>query len=222
MDFQVVCISRTMAAGGETVGHVVAQDLGFRYVDEQIISKAAELAQVDPAVVAATEQRRPLLERLLDKLAMAYDLAGPATLAVGLPLDALAPNQAAYRANPDDLRVLIRAAIHEVARAGRAVIVAHAASMALSGVPGILRVLVTASPDVRAQRWATVQGCDTQAGTAAIAASDHARRDYFQRFYKIKEELPTHYDVVINTDVLTPDQVSHAIVAVARGGSLRT
>ncbi len=41
MDVRVVCISRTMAAGGETVGELVAQRLGFRYVDEQIITLAA-------------------------------------------------------------------------------------------------------------------------------------------------------------------------------------
>ncbi|MBI3783573.1 MAG: cytidylate kinase family protein [Deltaproteobacteria bacterium] len=31
MSFRVVCISRTLAAGGEDIGHQVAQRLGFRY-----------------------------------------------------------------------------------------------------------------------------------------------------------------------------------------------
>jgi hypothetical protein len=62
MGFRVVCISRTSAAGGENVGHEVARRLGFRYVDEQIIERAAQRAQVDPALVAATEHRQPLLK----------------------------------------------------------------------------------------------------------------------------------------------------------------
>jgi len=117
---------------------------------------------------------------------------------------------------PEDLRVLIRAAIHEVAGAGQAVIVAHAASMALTGTTGVLRVLVTASADTRAQRLVAAQGIAAADAAAAVAASDRERRDYFQHFYGIKDELPTHYDVVVNTDVLTPAHAVAIIVSAAQ------
>jgi len=215
MSFRVICISRTAAAGGENVGDSVAQRLGFRYVDEQIIERAAQLAQVDEKLVAATEHRRPLLQRIVDKLATAYDLASPVSLATGVPVDAFIPVPVGYQAIPEDLRQLIRAAIHEVGQIGQAVIVAHAASMALAGTPGVLRVLVTASAATRAQRLAVAQGLSADAATAAIAKSDRERCDYFREFYKIKEELPTHYDLVINTDVLTPQQAVELIVSAA-------
>jgi len=216
MSIRVVCISRTIAAGGESIGQVVAQRLGFRYVDEQIIEKAAQQAQVDPALVAAAEHRQPLLQRFLDKLARGADLAGTVTLATGVPLDVFVPSPTAYRAEPDDLRVLIRAAIHEVARIGQVVIVAHAASIALSGAEGVLRVLVTASPETRAQRLALAQHSGAADAASAIAASDRERRDYLYSFYKVKEELPTHYDLVINTDALTPGQAAEMILAAAQ------
>ncbi len=215
MSFGVICISRTSSAGGETVGDSVAQRLGFRYVDEQIIERAAQLAQVDPKLVEAAEHKRPLLQRLIDKLATAYDLASPVTLATGVPVDAFVPSPVGYQAIPEDLRVLIRAAIHEVAKMGQAVIVAHAASMALAGTEGVLRVLVTASPATRAHRLAVAQGLAAAAATAEIAKSDRERCDYFREFYDIKEELPTHYDVIINTDVVTPQQAVQLIVAAA-------
>ena len=215
MGFQVVCISRTLAAGAEEIGHAVAQRLGFRYVDEQIIAKAAQQAQVDPTLVAVAEHHRPLMQRLLAKLPSARDWAAPLTLATGLPLEALAAGGSGYRATPEDLRVLIRAAIDEVARAGHAVIVAHAASLALQGTVGVLRVLVTASADTRATRLAAAQGMSLSAATAAIAASDGERREYFRTFYKIADELATHYDVVINTDVLTPEQAVAVILSAA-------
>jgi CMP/dCMP kinase len=216
MPFQVVCISRAVAAGGEAIGQTVAQRLGFRYVDEQIIVRAAQQAQVDPHLVEAAEHRRPLLQRLIDKLAMAGELTGPVGLATGVPLDAFVPGTGGYRAMPDDLRVLIRAAIHEVAGAGRAVIVAHAASMALTGMAGVLRVLVTASAETRAQRLGAAQGIAAAEAAAAVAASDRERRDYFQHFYGIKDELPTHYDLVINTDVLTPADAVAVILSAAQ------
>jgi cytidylate kinase len=110
---------------------------------------------------------------------------------------------------------LIRAAIHEVAQAGAAVIVAHAASMALAGSEGVLRVLVTASPAVRAARLVAAQGLEQAPAEAAVASSDRERRDYLKRFYSVKEELPTHYDLVVNTDVLSAEQAAAIIVAAA-------
>jgi cytidylate kinase len=217
MKTRVVCISRTMAAGGETVGELVASRLKFRYVDEEIISLAASQAQVDAARVAAAEHRQPLLQRLLDRLPTAHDLAGAVTVGTGVPVDIFTGSVVEYRAVPEELRALIRAAIHEVARAGEAVIVAHAASIALAGSAGVLRVLVTASPAVRAKRLAEAQGLDAIAADAAIASSDRERRDYLRRFYALKEELPTHYDVVINTEVLGAEQAAALVVAAATG-----
>ncbi|HVO26352.1 MAG TPA: cytidylate kinase-like family protein [Candidatus Margulisiibacteriota bacterium] len=216
MSIRVVCISRTIAAGGEAVGQAVAHRLGFRYIDEQIIEKAAQQAQVDPALVAAAEHRQPLLQRFLDKLARGADLAGTVTLATGVPLDVFVPSPTAYRAEPEDLRVLIRAAIHEVARTGNVVIVAHAASFALSGAEGLLRVLVTASAETRAQRLALAQSSAAADAAKAVAASDRERREYLYGFYKVTEELPTHYDLVINTDALTPAQAVETILAAAQ------
>jgi len=213
----VICISRTLAAGGEGIGQAIADRLQFRYVDEQFILRAAQQAQVDPALVAAAEHRQPLLQRLVDKIATARDLAGPLSLATGLPLDALA-SSSGYRATPEELRGLIRAAIHELARHGRVVIVAHAASMALAGVNGVLRVLVTASAPTRAERLAAEQHMSAAKATAAIRASDKERQEYFRAFYRLTDELPTHYDLVINTDALTAQQAVDTIAAVAASG----
>ena len=216
MSFRVVCISRRTAAGGESIGQAVAQRLDFRYVDEQIIKRAAQQAQVDPALVAATEHRQPLLKRLLDKMPMGAELASTVTLGTGVPVDAFMPSASTYRADSNDLRVLIRAAIHEVASAGRAVIVAHAASMALGSTEGVLRVLVTASPDTRVRRLAEAERITETEAEQRIAASDRERREYFKRFYSVDEELPTHYDLVINTDILRPADAS-AVITVAAG-----
>jgi cytidylate kinase-like protein len=215
MDVRVVCVSRTIAAGGEAVGELIARRLEFRYVDEQIIALAAREAQADPALAAAAEHRQPLLQRLLEKLPSARGLAGAVTLATGVPVDAFAGAAPSGRAVPEDMRVLIRAAIHEVARAGRAVIVAHAASMALAGVEGVLRVLVTAPIEVRARRLVAAEGLAAAEAAAAIASSDRERRDYLRRFYAVKEELPTHYDIVLNTEVLTTEQAAAVVVAAA-------
>lgn len=215
MEFRVVCISRTLAAGGESIGELVARRLGFRYVDEEIITRAAHEAHVDPSFVAAAEHRQTFLKRLLEKLDAALVVAGaPVNVLSGMPRVVAAGTSSEQHIPPDDLRALIRAAIFEVATAGQAVIVAHAASLALAGMEGVLRILVTASPGTRAQRLAAAQYISIEAAANAVAASDHERRDYLDTFYGVKHELPTRYDVVVNTDVLTPEQVVDLILAV--------
>ena len=69
MAHQVVCISRSRGAGGEAVGRIVSNELGFRYVDDEILVRAAERADVDPSLVADTERRKSLLTRVLEVLA---------------------------------------------------------------------------------------------------------------------------------------------------------
>jgi hypothetical protein len=211
MTREVVCISRTLGAKGDVVGRLVAERLGFRYVDEEIVVRAAELAETEPAVVAAAEHRPPWHERFLAKLAQAAELARSAPPpSDGRPASAVRPA-------PGDTRALIRTAIVEVAKGGRAVIVAHAASHALAFVEDVLRVLVTASGETRSRRVAAAEGLSAADAAAAVAASDTERRDYFRRFYDVKEELPTHYDLVVNTDVLTPEQAVELIVCAAQG-----
>ena len=58
---RVMCISRTIGAGGEEIGRAAAKELGFRYADEQIIIRAAALspdAQVRTAEAMSSRLRR--------------------------------------------------------------------------------------------------------------------------------------------------------------------
>jgi hypothetical protein len=193
MAANVVCISRTMGAGGEDVGRVAADSLGFDYVDEDIVSRAAERGEVSAEDIADAERRKSVLRRLLTELGTGS----------GVETYGLAP--VGGGAMPDDLRALIREAIEEVAARGNVVIVAHAASFALAGREDILRVLVTASPETRAARY-----------EGSIKDSDAERADYLRRFYGVEHELPTHYDLVINTDVVSVERAAE-LVALAAG-----
>jgi len=216
MGFRVICISHAEEAGGEAIGHAVAQQLGFRYVDEEIISKAARVAQVDPALVAAAERRQPLLQRLFDAIATATAIGSPLAMASGLPIDT-GPYSSLVRGASDDLRILIRAAVLDVGKTGDAVIVAHAASLALAGKPGVLRVLITAPEQTRIRRLSESRALSESDAADVITKSDAGRQHYLQTFYDIEEELPTHYDMVLSTEVLTSGQVTALIVSAARG-----
>lgn len=204
MATRVVCISRELGAEGETVGRLVAEQLGLQYVDEELIARAAERGGVAPDAVEDAEQRKSLLRRIVELLGE----AGAASGTVG------AEPTAVRLAREDTYRRLIRQVIDEVAEEGNAVIVAHAASVALAGRDRMLRVLVTASPAVRAGRLSESAGGEA-AAAKLVRESDDARASYLKSFYSIDRELPTHYDVVVNTDVLEPEQAAEIVVQAA-------
>jgi len=200
---RVVCISRELGAEGETVGRLVADRLGLQYVDEEVIARAAERGGVEEDQLTDSEQRKSRVRRVVELLTD----AGTAT---GVP----GAEPASLRAAREDShRALIRAVVAEVAEEGDAVIVAHAASMALGPRDGVLRVLVTASPETRIGRVAAAEG-DADAATR-VRQSDAARVEYFKRFYDIERELATHYDLVVNTDLFAPEQAAEVIVHTA-------
>lgn len=65
MACRVICISRFLGAGGEEIGRSFAGKLGFRYVDDEIIARAAERAGVDPETVEQVEHTPGLALRIL-------------------------------------------------------------------------------------------------------------------------------------------------------------
>lgn len=216
MKSRVICISRSLAAGGQNVARAVSQRLGFRYVDEDIVKQAAEREKVDVSVIEDAERRQSFLDRLLESFAVA---PAPEMMAFspGLPLTAADIEAGGTLRTTEHYRQLIRQVVQETAAQGDVVIFAHAAAMALGRDATVLRVLVTASLETRVERVAAAYALSPREAEKAIKESDKARRDYLKDFYGIGDELPTHYDLVINTDVLSPQRGVEVILAAARG-----
>jgi len=72
---RAVLISREMGSGGSYIGHLVAQDLGFRYIDRVIVHEAARRLGTDEEYLAAREERSSsLIENVLAGFAMGASL----------------------------------------------------------------------------------------------------------------------------------------------------
>ena len=198
-----------MGSGGEDVGRLVAVKLDLRYLDDEIIARAAAKGGVSPADVADAEQRKSLLRRVLSEL-------GSGHAAEAWAVTGIAPPVAGADSSPALLQSLIVDVVNEVAGQGDVVIAAHGASFALAGRRGVLRVHVAASPETRARRLAESGELTPKAAQKQIRESDAARADYLRRFYGIESELPTHYDVVVNTDTMSYEDAAELVADAAR------
>lgn len=208
MPFPVVTIARTLGANGEEVGRAVADQLGYAYADDEIISTAAERAGVSRESVAKAERKPSLIARIIDVMASAplepHMYYGQAISAAG-PMPA-----------SEGYDEIIRDVIVGTAARGKTVIVAHGAGICLRDTPGVLRALITASPARRAERLAAATGASAEDAKKAVARSDDERASFLRRFYDVRHEEATHYDLILNTDVLSSAAAAALLAAAAR------
>ena len=206
MACSVVCVSHTTGSGGGEVGKRVAEQLGYLYVDEEIVSRAAAQGGLEPGDVADEERRQSFAARVLQTLAEGGGDAWTLSAGISATMESI---------RPEDVRALIRETVVQTAARGNVVIVAHAASYALDPGPRTLRVFVTSSPATREERVGETDGLDRGQAARAVKDSDAGRRDYLKRFYSIDRESPTDYDLVVNTDLLTTEQAAEIVVRAA-------
>ena len=188
VDASVVCISHTDGAEGRAVGEAVADLLGFRFADEAIVVDAARTEGLLPESVSYAERRE-------------------AGRSVEVDFGRIE--------RTENLRDLITAAVVRTAEEGNVVIVSHAASYPLAQRAGVLRVLVTASDPTRQERIAESDGVDAKEARKRLSASDKGRAAYLERFYGVKREQPTDYDLVVNTDRMSVAEAAQVIAAAA-------
>ncbi len=189
MPRSIISISYADGAGGPEIAELVAERLGLRYADGAIIVAAAQSEGIFPEAVSLAESRQA--GRRIE-----VDFNRSETT--------------------ESLRALIREAVVNEADEGRVVISAHAASFALGGRDDVLRVLVTASDETRLRRFAEEEGADGKTAAKRLSQSDKGRADYLKRFYGVSNEVPTHYDLMINTDNLSLAEAVETIAGAAK------
>ena len=208
LNTRVISISRQVGTAGEEVAQAVAKKLGLRFIDYQVIQRAAEEAGVSPETVSEAEHTPSLMTRILEALARNPSMpvaawADPVPLAAS-PLFTSA-----------DYRKFVEDVIRDLADQGDCVIVGHAAQVILRDRFDTVRVLVTGSAPARSRRIRAGMGVEEKDALKIIERTDNERLDYFRRFYETGWLTPSTYDLCISTDYLTPAQCAEVIARFA-------
>ena len=184
-----ITISRQYGSLGDEIGRDVAERLGLRLVDSQIISETARGLGLSAEDFADRDEwQGTIVSDLVKTMHRLY----PATLA---------PIPTGDQAELDDASYLeiIRQVISEVARSEDAVIVGRGAASILGAGPSVLHVLIVAPFAVRVERIMQSHTLDHGRAVQRIKQVDERRSRYIRRFYG-KELLDVGiYDLVINT-----------------------
>ena len=185
MGYRAIAMSQVYGADAESIGHDVAQKLGFGYLNDAIVAQVAKDTEA--------ERRKSFSARVLEVAARGAYHAPRA-------------DSSLYAVDETDtLLWLIRDAVRDAADRGSVVLVAHAACYACADRSDVLRVGVTAPLSTRATRIASALGISDKEAAKSLRRSDAARASYLKRVHGVGGESPTDYDVVINTERLAPD-----------------
>jgi cytidylate kinase len=181
----IVTVSRAYGALGHAVTREVAEQLGYRLVDDDLPVVVAARLGTSPEMVERVEHRSAGFgERFLRSLGGAV----PEAFQPSVATDDL--SGAAMR----EIEGLIRAA----ADAGNVVIVGRGGSAILTGRPDLVRVFLTAPVRWRAAHIAESLVVSDAEARAEIARVDSARRAFARERYDIGWGEPRFYDVVID------------------------
>jgi cytidylate kinase len=194
MAANVVTFAVQLGSGGFEVAETVADKLGYRYLDSEVIAQAAALAGVSPDTIAAAERWPTFVERMLERLALTTVVSEGV-----LPTPPTA-NPATMMLTSADYRQLVEQVVQSLAAEGHCVIVGHAGQAILRNKPQVFKVLVHGSKDRRATRLAKEEGIDVKEATSRVKDADRQRIDFFKHVYNIDWLDSSSYDMTINTD----------------------
>lgn len=193
MAAKVVSFAVQLGSGGNEIAREIAQKLGYRFLDHEVISRAAEIAGVSPETIAAAERWPTFVERMLERLALT-------TVVSEGVLPAPPTNAGAMMLTSADYRSLIEQVVQSLADEGDCVIIGHAAQAILHQTPQVFKVLVHGSKDRRAARLAQAEGLEAKEATEHIKAYDSQRSAFFKHAFGLDWMDSTNYDITINTD----------------------
>jgi cytidylate kinase len=167
--FKVVTISRLMGSGGAYVGYLVARELGFRYVDREILREAARKLGTDVRQLEEIDGRS---SSLLKSIVRSFGMGAPE--AISQP----PPTLPVYERDLFDLQSRI---MREIAEQHDAVIIGRGAFHVLSGRAGVIHVFVHAPEEFRVNRVMKVQNIsDFNKARAQVREFDQRRKKFIR------------------------------------------
>ena len=201
----LITVSRQYGAGGSEVAGRVADLLGWRLVDNELVERVAARTGISAEDMAGIEERTP---SFIERLARVFATATPELFP---PTTGTVPEL-----SEATLVRITEAVVEEAARAGRVILVGRAAPAVLSRERDALHVKLVASKGFRTRVAAERLGLDLKEAERVMLQTDAQRERYHREHYARDWADPVGYHIVLNTERLGYDGAAELIVGEAR------
>ena len=183
---RVVTVAREYGSGGGSIAGMLAEKLGWKLLDRDLISRLAARVHCSPDDVTRYDEHPP---SFLSRLMRAYWAGGVDSWASGPITDIV---------DADSLAATTASVIHEAAQLGDCVIVGRGAQCVLGDRPDAFHVFVYARKEERLRRLRHRHEVG-HAAEAAMAEIDRVRASYIRRYYGEAWDKRSLYHLMMNS-----------------------
>ena len=195
----VIAIGRQYGSGGREIGRMVADMLGVKYYDKELLIEAAKASGVKTEFFEAADERSPRLFRNLWSFNLGYN---PSSFLVG---GSGVGDEAIYQAQSEVMRGL--------AQASSCVIVGRSADYVLRDHQRLISVFIHSSIEARVARIMARSGVASPAKAREIAEKRDKLRASYYNFYTDKTwGASSSYDLSVDSSKLPTERVARVIV----------
>ena len=197
----VITISRELGSGGRTVGRKLAEQLGVRYSDKELIHALMDKFNLtDSGIEKLKGEKKSWLADFIQ-------LVAPVPK-VGMLIDTDSRYVQEFRADltTDDVFKAETEILREIAAEGPCVIAGRSGFFVLEDMPDKVDVFITASRENRIARVMRKQQLERESAEAVIDRVDETRDNYVRRYTGKSRYDARNYDLAINMDGLSEDE----------------
>ena len=196
----IITISRELGSGGRTVGRLLAERLGVRYSDKELIQALREEFHLTTdAIERLKGEKKDWLTTLLRKMA-------PMPKAENVvEWDDKFVQEYQPNLGSDEIFEAEKQILRGIAQEGSCVIAGRSGFFVLKDFPNKVDIFITAPRENRIRRVMAKQHLSEEEAEAAIDRVDQGRENYIKRYTGVSRYDARNYDMVINMDNL-PDE----------------
>ncbi|HEX2951669.1 MAG TPA: cytidylate kinase-like family protein [Armatimonadota bacterium] len=186
----IITISRQVATNGELIGRAVAERLGLRFFDRELVDELARRLQVDPNVVLQFD------ESLLN------------------PIQSVIRE---WQTNINEQTYIhsLRQALQRILHEGNAVVIGRGGNFVMR-CPDCLQVRIVAPLALRRAIYRTSHDVSEREAERLIIRGDRERANFVKLFFHADIDDPVNYDVTLNLTGLSPETAVDIIVNAAK------
>ena len=204
----VITISREVGSGGRTIGRKLAEKLGVRFSDKELIDALQAKLNL---TASGIEELKGKKKRWLDDFIQMVAPVPTSGLLVDGDSDYISEYKKSLSVN--DVFEAEKEILNGIADQGSCVIAGRSGFFVLKGRPNKVDILITASRDKRIARIMEKQNLSRQKAEEVIDSVDKARDNYVQRYTGQSRFDARNYHIVLNMDYITEDQAVEMILS---------
>lgn len=199
----VIAISRQMASGGAYIGNLVARKLGCKYVEREVLYKAAEELGVDIDELSRVDER---CMGFVEKLVTSFTFGSPETAYVP------PSRRTVYDQELFETEACI---IKAIAERYSAVIIGRAGFSVLRGRPGLISVFVHAPLEFRIDRLRKFHEISEDQARAEIETSDRRKKKFIRTMTGCEWDDAKNYHLCIDAQATGFEAAQQMIITLA-------